>query len=180
MAKEEDPFDSLLGLEDEFYHEGFQVGREDGKRAGLIDGRLYGLENGFGKYVTMGRLYGRARVWAGRMSSSDRTAEQVEGPLDGGTAKRNDEITARLRNPRLSAHVRTLYALTEPSSLATKNSEDAVADFDDRLKRAEGKFKVIQKLTSEGNQDCDDRPRGGSKGKGDGGIEDTSILAVRH
>ena len=180
MAKEGDPLDSLLRLEDNFYQEGFCVGVQDGKRAGLIDGRLYGLEHGFEKYVAMGTLHGRAAVWAGRISSSDDNPEQFEGFRDGKPTKEDDEIIKRLDNPRLRAHVRTLYALTEPDSLATVNSEDAVTDFDDRLKRAEGKFKIIKKLTGETNQDYDNGSREGSKGTGDGGIEDISVLSVRH
>ena len=181
MAGEEDPFDSLLGLEDEFYKEGFDVGVKDGKRAGLIDGRLFGLENGFDKYVAMGKLHGRARVWAGRVPSINKSAEQIESTQDGNPRGENNKVVARLDNPRLRTNVRTLFALTEPGSLATENSENAVTDFDDRLKRAEGKFKVIEKLTGEAGQETNaDRASEGSKIKGDGGIEDTSVLSVRH
>lgn len=180
MAEAEDPFDRLLGLEDEFYKEGFDVGVKDGKRAGMIDGRLFGLENGFQKYVAMGRLHGRARVWAGRMSQSDQKPDPIENTLDENISQGNDDFVTRLDNPRLKTHVRTLYALTEPSSIATENSESAVADFDDRLKRAVGKAKVIKKLTGELDQDYNEHPRKDAKAKGDGEIEDTSVLNARH
>ncbi len=55
------------------------------------------------------------------------------------------------RNPRLEKHIQTLHALAEPASLSMQNTEDAVSDFDDRLKRATAKVKVIEKIVGEGN-----------------------------
>ena len=180
MVTDKDPFESLLGLEDEFFQEGFGVGVEDGKRAGLVDGRLYGLEHGFEKYIAMGRLHGRARFWAGRVSDSRGNVEQTKGIFDEHTAKEKETITMCVDRPRLRTHVRTLYALTEPESLATENNEVAVADFDDRLKRAEGKIKVIEKLTGESSHGNEEGPFNKSGGNRDGGIEDTSVLNARH
>ena len=62
-----DPFDDLLSLEDKFYKEGYDLGVSDGERAGRVEGRLFGLEKGFEKYAAMGRLHGRAIIWAGRL-----------------------------------------------------------------------------------------------------------------
>lgn len=170
----DDPFDGLLDLEETFYKEGYDQGVADGKRAGLIEGRFFGLERGFEKYATMGQLYGRAVVWSTRLpplqtkdeaendhqvdlSKSD---EQLDsGPLQDVTEKNTQQPTDDVSesavlpmlpgNLRLEKHVRTLYALAEASSLSTENTEDAVANFDDRLKRAEGKMKIIEKLTGE-------------------------------
>lgn len=68
-------------------------------------------------------------------------------------------------NPRLHKHILTLYALVEPASLSIQNTEAAVSDFDDRLRRAEGKVKIIERITGEGGD--------GSKRKsGEEGIEE--------
>jgi hypothetical protein len=91
-------------------------------------------------------------------------------------------------NPRLEKHIKILHALTEPVSLSTDNSENAVSDFDDRLKRAVGKVKIIEKLageeglTSGAGLGTKGGPRSGRNANsgGDGGIEDTSILKARH
>ncbi|KAL2157633.1 hypothetical protein VTH06DRAFT_5114 [Thermothelomyces fergusii] len=53
-------------------------------------------------------------------------------------------------NPRLRRHVTTLYALAETESLSTENTDEAVDDFDDRLRRAQGRLKVIERMTGEG------------------------------
>ncbi|KAG9953993.1 DUF1715-domain-containing protein, partial [Aureobasidium melanogenum] len=135
-----DDFDSLFNLEEEYYAEGYNLGVADGSRAGRIEGRLFGLEKGFEKFAAMGTLAGRNAVWEARISDQDSaTAEQSESKLpklSGGA--------------RLQKHLQTLFALAEAESLSTENNEDSVSDFDDRLKRAEGKVKVIEKLVSEG------------------------------
>lgn len=64
---EEDPFDSLLNLEEKFYDDGYQLGVADGSRAGRIEGRAFGLEKAFEKFLPMGVLHGRSTVWAGRL-----------------------------------------------------------------------------------------------------------------
>lgn len=222
-----DLFDSLLNLEETFYNEGYAAGVVDGERAGLVEGRIFGLEKGFEKYVRMGRLHGKAVVWAGRLppgpqnearpSDNNRAqftetpaktkAQQADGetlPPPAATSEEVEEeqlpsiaaipasapksLPLLSNNPRLEKHIRTLYALVEPSSLSTANTEEAVADFDDRLKRAEGKVKIIEKLIGEvGDGEKiigDDREQRGSKAgqkksSGDGSIEDISSLRVR-
>lgn len=196
-----DPFDSILSLEDSFYKEGYVLGEADGRRAGLLDGRLFGLEKGFEKYACMGKLHGRAMVWAGKIATDCQDAQAVseigapnqdiETSSDGTSLAKDPHPTTMVRKtkpgrvdllklkPRLENHVRTLYALTEPESLSTKNSKDAVADFDDRLRRAQGKSKLIEKLTGEVGPDSDVTEKA-SDSKSDGNIEDLSSLHIRH
>ena len=202
---EPDPFDDLLSLEDKFYKEGYDLGVSDGVRAGRVEGRLFGLEKGFEKYAAMGRLHGRAIIWAGRLPE---TKSQVDAESNGGEKKSattsaeqsgqeesaskgaSCKVHSLPANPRLESHIRTLYALTEPGSLSTENSEESVSDFDDRLKRAEGKIKIIEKLTGEmvsgeilgesslGEQGALQRAK--TNKKEDGCIEDISSLHARH
>ena len=205
---ESDPFDDLLSLEDKFYKEGYDLGVSDGERAGRVEGRLFGLEKGFEKYAAMGKLHGRAMIWAGRLPGlSKDDVGSKNGEEKGATTSiealsaqgKQDEPASKAAscklhslpaNPRLEGHIRTLYALTEPGSLSTENSEDSVSDFDDRLKRAEGKVKIIEKLTGEviSGEISEDFLSGEQAGvqnartnkKGDGGIEDISSLHARH
>ena len=172
QGHEQDPFDSLLTIEDSFYKEGYDLGVSDGNRAGLIEGRFFGLEKGFEKYASIGNLHGRAVIWTGRLPVSrdaavndnqDASAADMDnrfknlsvldsnkgvqpqaGTLPGGTM-----IPALPANTRLEKHIRTLYALTEPESLSTNNDENSVSEFDDRFNRARGKIKVIEKITGE-------------------------------
>ena len=202
-----DPFDDLLSLEDKFYKEGYDLGVSDGERAGRVEGRLFGLEKGFEKYAAMGKLHGRAIIWAGRLpeiESKDDVGSKggeekgarisidtlsTQGGQDEPASKGAYKAHSLPTNPRLEGHIRTLYALTEPGSLSTENSEDSVSDFDDRLKRAQGKMKILEKLTGEviSGEISEESSVGelvalqkGNNKKGDGGIEDVSSLHVRH
>lgn len=161
---ESDPFEGLLELENTFYHEGYEVGVTDGKRAGLVDGRIFGLEKGFEKYASMGRLSGKAVIWAGRLSPVDARDHVCDDPKEQRERRESRQnaslspaerasnvivVPALADNLRLQKHIRTLYALVESGSLSTENTEEAVSDFDDRLKRAAGKMKIIEKFTGE-------------------------------
>lgn len=208
MAIESDPFDSLLGLENQFYNEGYDLGVSDGNRAGLIEGRSFGIVKGFEKYVSMGRLQGKAMVWAGRLPGSHgRHDNDLQENHDAGTRRTHEEISvpgSRAKsahdpprealqrkdvptlpaNSRLEMHIRTLYALAEPGSLSTENSEESVSDFDDRLKRAKGKIKIIEKLI--GETDMDEAHKSiftaheALSKREDDNIEDISSLRARH
>lgn len=211
LEMEDDPFDSLLGLEDQYYKDGYDLGVKDGSQAGLIEGRLFGLEKGFEKYATMGNFHGRAIVWTTRLPSvrgqeEDKvvqpeshhdgrpSASIEEKTLDGQqTTEDRPKISAEIlrdlpANDRLEKHVRTFYALVEPSSISTENNEESVSDFDDRLKRAEGKMKIIEKLIGEagampksGNVLSAAASSTGGQGHSvEASIEDVTSLQARH
>lgn len=149
QSNQSDPFDTLFSLEDQYYTEGYNLGVADGSRAGLIEGRLFGLEKGFEKFAAMGNLAGRNAVWEARTAPT--TVSSASTPED---QENKDGVAVALPKlsggPRLAKHLQTLFALTEAASLSTENNEDSVSDFDDRLKRAEGKVKVVEKLVGEG------------------------------
>ncbi|KAK1778894.1 hypothetical protein QBC45DRAFT_412749 [Copromyces sp. CBS 386.78] len=52
-------------------------------------------------------------------------------------------------NTRLQKHITTLFALVETDTLAKENTDEAVNDFDDRLKRAQGKAKIVERMVGE-------------------------------
>jgi hypothetical protein len=158
-------FDEVLGLEEQFYTDGFQQGLADGVKAGQIEGRTFGLEKGFEKYVESGRLYGKSLVWANCMPRTQESLaikdRQQTNPASN-TASSDREAKKILHNVlpslphnlRLLKHLKILHALSESESLSTENTEDAVSDFDDRLKRAEGKAKIIERLVGEGREEA--------------------------
>jgi len=43
-------------------------------------------------------------------------------------------------------NIKMVHALVEPETLSTANTDEAVQDFDDRLKRAQAKAKVVTKM----------------------------------
>ena len=115
---EPDPFDTILSLEEQYYAEGHALGVKDGSKAGRTEGRLFGMQKGFEKFAAMGALAAQSAIWEARMNKSDSDQE--------------DLIPDIPPNERLRKHI--------------ANTEEAVADFDDCLKRAESKAKVISSI----------------------------------
>ncbi|KAF2480070.1 hypothetical protein BDY17DRAFT_234011, partial [Neohortaea acidophila] len=129
-------FDNLLNLEEQYYQEGYDLGIADGSRAGRIEGRIFGLEKGFEKYIAMGQLAGRAAVWNARISPSP-------------SSQSTSSALALSENARMQKHVKRLKDLTDVETLPTENNEDAVTDFDDRLKDAQAKATLISRMAGE-------------------------------
>lgn len=156
MVVEIDPFDSLLSIEEELYEEGYQQGYQDGLRQSQFEAQLFGIEKGFEKFIVMGKLQAKAAIWAARISVNDAMSKtQLEEQsndrksTESQDSKRSIQLPPLPQNPRLEKHIQTLLALVDDSTLSTANSDDAVAEFDDRLKRAQAKEKVIEKIIGE-------------------------------
>ena len=129
---ENNPLDGVFTLEDQYYQEGYQLGLADGSHAGKLEGRATGLETGFEKFTQMGMLAGKATVWAGRTGTKD-LKQSLEKELE------CESESAR----RLRKHIATLRALTDAETISTVNDEDACTAFDDRMKRATAKARVV-------------------------------------
>jgi hypothetical protein len=195
MTREDDPFDSLLTLEDTLYTTAYSAGATDGARAGRVEGRIFGLEKGFEKFAALGELHGRSVVWGARALQPQL---QPKAPAINEPAVAKEEAKTQAReqiktlprlreNTRLQHNITLLHSLTDPDTFSTDNTEDAVADFDDRVKRAGAKAKVIERIVGEGEMAAavkspDGSPargktrnvklEGGKRGRGDDSMED--------
>ncbi|KAI4642561.1 uncharacterized protein J4E79_011443 [Alternaria viburni] len=140
-----DPFDALLTLEDTLYTTAYNLGATSGAHAGRIEGRIFGLEKGFEKFASLGELHGRSVVWGSRLPGL--TSNAVS------TTKHEEEEGKTLpqlkSNERLRNNTTLLHSLTDPLTFDTANTEEGVADFDDRFKRAGAKAKVIERIVGE-------------------------------
>lgn len=139
----QEDLDSLLTLEDSLYANAYSRGVSDGALAGRIEGRIFGLEKGFEKFAALGELHGRSVVWASRVLEKSNSGQVEKHP--------KKELSTMTKNPRLINNVTLLHSLTDPETFSTDNTEEAVADFDDRFKRAGAKAKVIERILGEGN-----------------------------
>jgi len=163
MADQTDPFDTLLTLEDTLYTAAYTLGASDGAHAGRIEGRIFGLEKGFEKFAGLGQLHGRSVMWASRLpivssssSSSSSFSSSYSKHLNHKDKEEKDdavETTSQLprlpQNERLRNNTILLHSLTDLETFDTANTEEAVADFDDRVKRAGAKAKVIERIVGE-------------------------------
>lgn len=156
-----DPFDDIINLEEKFYSDGHKAGVADGARAGRIEGRSFGIEKGYEKFVEAGRLYGKSVVWANRLpraqvqNSAGNTEQQQQHQQHQQQQQQQQQLQLPALNGsgggggRLEKNVLTLHALVEPETLSTENDDEAVNDFDDRVKRAQGKARVIERQVGE-------------------------------
>lgn len=199
---ENDLLDSLLDLEDGFYQEGHDLGVKDGAQAGYIEGSVFAVEKGFEKFLEIGRLRGRALIWAGRLPATEDTNQkpttapqapssdikgadgEVMGTPDFAKEAGALQVLPGLpSNSRLEKHITALLSLVDLETLSTENTEEAVSDIDDRLKKAKTKVKIIEKIIGEhgdGYGDNASAANGENKqGDGTGNIEDISALHVR-
>ncbi|TDZ33459.1 putative ORAOV1 family protein [Colletotrichum spinosum] len=153
-----DPFDDILNLEEEFFAEGYRQGTADGIIAGKIEGRSVGLAKGYEKFLESGRVHGRAVVWANRLSLPQKTgALPAAATIPSSSGQQGQQGLTKMcslpplaPNARLEKNVTAAFALVEPDTLSKENNDDAVNDFDDRFKRAQGKVKIIERMAGEG------------------------------
>ena len=110
----------------------------------------------------MGQLHGRAVVWGSRLYDKDATETvlphspaNTETQQEGQAADRTPSLP--VPSARLGKHIRTLFAIVDPASLSTENTEESVSDFDDRLRRAKAKVKVIERLVGEDSGESVDK-----------------------
>jgi hypothetical protein len=143
-----DPFDTLLTLEDTLYTAAYDLGVSDGAHAGRIEGRIFGLEKGFEKFAALGELHGRSVIWASRLPGLKSDCGMKEEKKDG-EVREGAPLPMLPKNERLRNNTTLLHSLTDPETFDTANTEEAVADFDDRFKRAGAKAKVIERIVGE-------------------------------
>ncbi|GAB7364868.1 hypothetical protein MBLNU230_g5660t1 [Neophaeotheca triangularis] len=155
-SQDSDPFASLHSLEDTYQAEGHALGLADGARQGRTEGRVFGLEKGFEKFLEMGKLKGRSDVVAARFGLAE-SGDRAAGA--GGVMA--------LEGERLRRHVEKLEALTDPGTFSTENEEDEVEAFEQRVRDARGKVRVVERIVGEGDERV---ARAGASG-GDSGEE---------
>ncbi|RHZ66214.1 Yae1 family protein [Aspergillus thermomutatus] len=194
---EKNLLDGLLDLEEEFYQEGYSLGAADGAQAGYTEGSVFAVEKGFEKFVELGRLYGKALVWAQRVADSDfsRHSSQESDETDALKTQPYNEDDLLLEpfvckemlplpaSLRLVKNLEILLELVDPASLPMENTEEAVTDVDERLKGATVKAKLIQRALGEREETADIHPDAKDAqvaGDGTGCIEDISSLNIRH
>ncbi|OCT49983.1 Essential protein Yae1 [Cladophialophora carrionii] len=170
-----DPFDDLLDLENDYYQEGYNAGVSDSTYAGMIEGKVFGVEKGYEKALDLGKLHGRALLWQGR-SQAAQPEEPLRSPISapsdlsrlGGIVRALPQLSV---SSRVQRHVESLHATSEASSIAKDNSDEAVTEFDDRIAKAKAKAKVVANTAGEALN-----PTSTSNA----GIEDATGLQARH
>ena len=195
----QDPFEDVLSLEEQFYDQGYQLGLNDGRQAGCAEGRAFGLEKGFHKYKTLGKIHGRSLIWLARLQSQESTGNGEELIQNGSN---QDDRSAAFKDaqplpglpakPRLEKHLHSLISLTDPVTISTANTDDSVENCEERIVKAESKVQIVEKMIGERSlvadvqQDLESlivgeqfsaNPHGKKQGEGD--IEDMTTMRMK-
>lgn len=136
MGVDDDPFELLLNLETTYETNGYDDGFRDGKMQAYNSAMFFGIEKGFEKFAPMTHLRAKAETWARQNNVMTTDDMRTKDPVSS-------------TNPRIEKHIKTLLALTDLLSLSTANTDEAVGDFDERLKRAQAKVKVLERVLGE-------------------------------
>ncbi|EEP80885.1 conserved hypothetical protein [Uncinocarpus reesii 1704] len=182
--------DGLLDLEENFYAEGYELGVKDGETAGYNEGSVFAVEKGFEKFRELGRLYGKGIIWAKRLPGSHGLLQAAKTPNSVSESSENHAAHDGLHlpdlppNPRLEKHLATFLSLVDPLTLVMENTEEAVAEFDERLKKATAKAKIIERMlgeTGSTHQHEDSQAKSGhaKQAATSGNIEDIGPLPAR-
>ena len=107
-----------------------------------MQARLFGIEKGYEKFMEMGELQAKAWAWSDDIHVRLSNAQQEQKPV----SSTDQSFASR---DRIMKHMEILHTLLDPSTVSFENTDDAVSTFDDRLKRAHAKCKVITRLLGE-------------------------------
>ncbi|CCE62104.1 hypothetical protein TPHA_0B04350 [Tetrapisispora phaffii CBS 4417] len=73
-----DEFDEVLKLEERFYKEGFEEGRRENLQHNYIEGKQFGLQVGFQRFILIGQMLGICNVLTARYSTNAALMKSVE------------------------------------------------------------------------------------------------------
>lgn len=175
--------DDLLGdvleLEDGFYNEGFEAGVADSAYAGMLEGKVFGIEKGYDKALELGKLNGRALVWQRRQQSTAQdAAEKPSHTTSGGTSASQSTLDDALQamnglgtTSRLVKQIETLMTLSDTKNVPNDNSDASVSQVEDAIAKSKAKAKIVAVAAGE--------PLEAGAGPV-AGIEDSIGLSARH
>lgn len=107
--------DDALSLEANFYSEGFQEGQEQHAREQFLEGKIYGLQTGFQRFLIVGYLQGLLEFWRQTTTNIDSHLDQMEKALQKITSSNDDSAVAQYEKAVNSARnkARIIASLTK-------------------------------------------------------------------
>lgn len=115
--------DEILNLEQEQYQIGYQEGVEQSAKEQYLEGKQFGYQTGFQRFLIVGYIRGLVEDWESHISEYG-------------------SIESTLRN-----HLKQLKNCLD--GLLMINDEDSVAQFEIQLKKVRNKLRVICQLNKE-------------------------------
>lgn len=147
----DDLLGDLLELEDGFYKEGFEAGVADSAYAGMLEGKIFGIEKGYDKALELGKLHGRGLVWQQRQRpdsqiKAESSSQTLSGSPSATPSSLRDALSAMNSLPkssRLEKNIESLVSLSEPKDVPNDNSDESVGQVEDAIAKSKAKAKMV-------------------------------------
>ncbi|KAF3986408.1 hypothetical protein FT663_04892 [Candidozyma haemuli var. vulneris] len=133
--------DGVLDLEEKYYEEGYSEGQERSVKDNHLEGKAYGLQTGFQRFLVVGYIQGLIELWETNESTSvqnhlSQLKELIKGiPFTNGDkeVEQYESAIGKARNK-----VRVLGTITKTS--------EKVAKLDNLLKEVGGSLQVSENV----------------------------------
>ncbi|KAM9932929.1 hypothetical protein OXX80_007436 [Metschnikowia pulcherrima] len=135
--------DAALDLEEEFYEKGFKEGHEHSAKEQFLEGKMYGLQTGFQRFLVVGYLQSLLEIWTCENTPSLQThLEQLRKILGEISLSNDDEAVAKYEKAITSARnkARVIAAITKTG--------DKIARLDTLVKEVGGNLQVSEDLNN--------------------------------
>lgn len=141
LAMENITLDGVLDLEDEFYKKGFKDGQDQFAREQYLEGRAYGLQTGFQRFLIVGYIQGLIDEWtmldkknlAPHLSQLQELIDSIPKTNGDAEVEQYEHAITKARNK-----VRVVANITRTS--------DRIAKLDDLIKEVGGSLHVSENL----------------------------------
>lgn len=115
--------DDVLNLEDEYYKEGYKEGQEHSTKQQYVEGKEYGYQTGFQRFLVVGYIQGLVEHWQLNLASYGPNTKSLE------------------------SHLSQLAELVQ--SIPTNNGDSEVEVYEKQLSKARNKLRVVAMLAKE-------------------------------
>ncbi|CAM9019516.1 unnamed protein product [Wickerhamomyces anomalus] len=150
-------FDEVLNLEEQFYKEGFEEGQAESTKKSFLEGKEYGLQAAFQKYVFVGQVQGIVDLlvegFGGELSGQAKSQldqivvliDSIKTDNDYGNVVESEKIITKIRNK-----VRILMNLLGTKKQLSLNALDDVASTITGLKEDKSQTTIGNLTNDEG------------------------------
>lgn len=114
--------DEVLNLEEEQYHLGFKEGQEQATKEQYLEGKQYGYQTGFQRFLIVGYIQGLVGEWL-------------------------DNLDNYSSSKSLQSHINQLNDLI--ADIPLTNGDEEVEKYEKNIKKARNKLRVIANITKE-------------------------------
>ena len=140
---EEFDLDDVLHLEDTFYKDGFKEGREKSTRDQYIEGKEYGYQTGYQRFLIVGYMKGLVQVWRSQIDQYPGLVpamlDQLERLLDVPITNGDKEVAVYEQNLTKARNKLRVIA-------AVIKEQDKINDLDAKVKRIVGNLQVQEDM----------------------------------